>query len=84
MIDRQLANVIKPDINRVYKEIYGENQEDIVNIDDVRRMDEIQISEDGGYAILAIQKKHITILVKVKQQGKHTYTIPKVEFVEWN
>ena len=84
MIDRQLASVILPDINRVYKEIYGENQEDIVNIDDVRRMDEIRISEDGGYAILAIQKKNITILVNVKQRGKHSYTIPSIEFVEWN
>lgn len=78
MLDEKTAKLVFETVNRGDGNHYG----NIITLEDAKRMEEIKISEEGGYVILAFQTGDLTILVRVSECTPGMKTA-RVQFACW-
>lgn len=77
MLDLRTAKKVMETVNKGDGVHYGE----LITLTEARRMKMIEVSEKGGYSILAMQKGDMTILVILYVTDNHIDC--KVKFVCW-
>ncbi len=78
MLDAKTAKMVMEAVNKGDGVHYG----NIISLTDARRMTSIEISENGGYPVLAMQKGDMTILVWIRNDGEDL-NVARVKFVTW-